>query len=261
MTRLKGKAKAKANKKQKNKFKNDFFVRRKNFLAEILKYDNPILEVECEVVLLEEKDKVVDIFKKMKQVLNATKNGVGLAASQIGITKRMIVIKPDSDSKNITCMINPEIISNSDEMKYGKEGCLSYPNTYAFIERYTSITIKYLDEEFKEHEKEYKEGDILGIVVQHELEHLEKGHCQIYDWWENPKYMEAKLQEKLNPPKEEKYEVVESGDKKKEDLDDVAEEICDDVESLAEAIVSGEDITVGSIGIEDLKKEEKAEKG
>ena len=220
MTKLKGKAKARYSKKQKNKNKNDFFIRRKRLLAEILKYDNPILEVKCETVLPEEKDKVVDIFKKMKQVLNVTENGVGLAASQIGITKRIIIIKSDSKSKEITCMINPEIISNSDEMKYGKEGCLSYPDTYAFIERYTSITVKYLDEDFKEHEIEYKEGNILGIIVQHEMEHLEEGHCQVHDWWENPEIMEKIVQNKLQPPKEESYDVVESEDLQKEKEND-----------------------------------------
>ena len=242
MTKLKGKAKARYSKKQKNKNKNDFFIRRKRLLAEILKYDNPILEVKCETVLPEEKDKVVDIFKKMKQVLNVTENGVGLAASQIGITKRIIIIKSDSKSKEITCMINPEIISNSDEMKYGKEGCLSYPDTYAFIERYTSITVKYLDEDFKEHEIEYKEGNILGIIVQHEMEHLEEGHCQVHDWWENPKYMEEILQEKLNPSKEEKYDVVESEDLKKEKEETIKKEPNKETKKAIEELEAGEGI-------------------
>ena len=91
MSKPKGKARAKANKKKKNKQKNDFFLRKKRLLGEILKYDDPTLSVECEAVL--EGEDVREAFKKMKQVLNATENGVGLAASQIGITKKINIIK------------------------------------------------------------------------------------------------------------------------------------------------------------------------
>ena len=109
MTKLKGKARVKDNKKRRNKRKNDFFMRRKSLINEIIKYDDPMLSAECEVV--PEGQDVKDTFKKMKHVLNATDNGVGLAASQIGVSKRMVIIKPDSGSNKITYMINPEIVS------------------------------------------------------------------------------------------------------------------------------------------------------
>jgi peptide deformylase len=216
MTKLKGKAKDRLRKKQKNKSKNDFFIRKKNLLSEIRKFNDPILEVECEEASVEDKGLIKETFRKMMSVLNATENGVGLAAPQIGITKRLAIIKPDSKSRDITCMINPEVVKDSGEMKYGREGCLSYPDTYGLVERYTSVTVSYLDKDWKQQEKEYKSGDILGIVVQHELEHLDGGNCQIHDWWENPDIMEKIVQGKMNPPELAPNRVVESEDLKKE---------------------------------------------
>jgi peptide deformylase len=219
MTKLKGKAKARASRKNKNKQKDAFFLRRKMLLGEIKKYDDPALSVKCEIV--PEGEDVKDIFKKMAQVMNAAKNGVGIAASQIGESKKLIVIKSDSDSHQITYMINPEIISKSDQIKLGREGCLSYPETYAFIERFAWVEISYFDQNWKEHTTKYKEGDILGIVAQHEIEHLEYGHCQIYEWWKDPEGKKKELEAKFKKPEEKEeqssgYEIVESEDYKRE---------------------------------------------
>ena len=216
MSKLKGKARANANRKKKNKQKNDFYLRRKKLLGEIRKYDDPILAVECEIV--PEGHDVKDIFKKMNQVLNSTDNGVGLAASQIGETKKLVIVKSDSDSRDIICMINPEIISTSSKKKFGKEGCLSYPNIYAFIERFTEVEVSYHDENWKKHTVDYKDGNILGIIVQHELEHLSEGHCGVYDWWKDPEGKKKELEERFKPQEESTggYEVEESEDLKRE---------------------------------------------
>lgn len=216
MSKLKGKAKARASKIKKNKQKSDFFLRRKKLIGEIRKYDDPILFAPCETI--SEEENVKDIFKKMKQVLNVTDNGVGLAASQIGVAKKMVIIKSGPDSHDITCMINPEIESTSVKKKFGREGCLSYPKTFAFIERFTWIEISYYDTDWKKHTIEYDEGNILGIVVQHELEHLSDGHCQIYEWWKDPEGKKQELEEKLKPQEEKStggYEIEESEDLKK----------------------------------------------
>lgn len=223
MTRLKGKARVKASKKKRNKQKNDFFLRRKHILEEIRKYDDPRLAAKCEVV--PEGQDVKDIFKKMKQVLNATENGVGLAASQIGIVKNMIIVKSDPKSRDITCMINPEIESTSRDMKFGREMCLSYPQTVGMIERFTSVEVSYCDADWNKHTVEYKEGNILGIVFQHEMEHLEEGHCQIYEWWKDPEGKKKELEERFKPKEEDTdSEVVESEDLKKE-KEKITEEI------------------------------------
>ena len=214
MTKLTGKAKDKANKKKRNKQKSDFFLRRKKLIEEIRKYDDPILFVKCDEVI--EGEDVKSIFKKMVQVLNASKYGVGLASSQIGVTKKIVIIKSSTDSNVITCMINPEIESTSGKKKFGREMCLSYPNISGFIERYTSIEVSYYNENWKKHTVEYEEGNILGIIVQHELDHISQGYCEIHEWWKDPEGMKKKLEERLKKPEEKKskYEVVESEDLK-----------------------------------------------
>jgi len=243
MSKLKGKARVKANKKNKNKQKNDFYLRKKRLLGDIRKYDDPILAIECDIV--PEGQDVKDIFKKMRYVLNATDNGVGLAASQIGETKRLVIIKPDSDSHDIIYMINPEIISTSGKKKFGKEGCLSYPNTYAFIERFTEVEISYHDENWKEHIIEYEEGNILGIIIQHELEHI-LGHCKIYEWWKDPEGKQKELEERFKKTEEKKskYEVVESEDLKRE-----REESNDEAIETFKKIDDGQDIKA----VDDIK--------
>ncbi len=236
MTRSKGKARAKASKRQRNKQKNDNFLRKKYLIKEIRKYDEFPLDEECTEVF--QGEDVKDIFKKMKYSLNATNNGVGLASNQIGITKRMIIIKPDSDSNDITYMINPEIESTSGKMRYGREGCLSYPEIYGMIERYTSIEVTYHDENWKKHTVEYKEGNILGVIVQHELDHLSDGHCPIYDWWKDPEGKQKELEEKFKLQEEQKqeeeqtegYEIEESEDLQKEKSEIEVEIIKDPLE-------------------------------
>ena len=226
MTRAKGKARARANKKKRNVQKSNNFLRKKSLLSEIRKWDDPILEAECEVV--PDGEDVKSIFKKMKYVLNASDNGVGLASSQIGIAKRIVIIKPNVNSSKITCMVNPEIISHSEKMKFGRESCLSYPGISGIIERYVWVEIKYYDEEWKEHIKKYEEMN--ARIVSHEIDHI-LGKCQVYDWWKNPEEKQKELEERFREQEEVEeeqeggYEVVESEDLKKEKADVPIEDI------------------------------------
>jgi len=217
MSKPKGKARAKANRKAKNKQKNDYFVRKKYLIESIRKYDDFVLYEESKEV--PHGEDVKGTFKKMRQVLNATKNGVGLASNQIGITKKMVIIKPDSDSDDITYMINPVIESTSKKKKYGKEMCLSYPGVSGMIEKYTSVEVSYYDQDWKKHTVEYGEGNFLGIIFQHEFEHISlKGHCQVWEWWKDPEGKQKELEEKFKPEEEQNSnnDVVESEDLKKE---------------------------------------------
>jgi peptide deformylase len=226
MTKLKGKKKAKARRKKIQNKQMSKTAYRTKMLSMLLKYDNEILSQECKTVPKHNSD-VLETIAKMKKVLGFTDNGVGLAASQIGILERVIVIRPDSRKYEIKAMINPEIIEHSEHKKYGIEGCLSYPKIYSPIERYTSITVKYFDENWKEHIVEYKEGEIEGIIFQHELEHLSEGDCQIHDWWKDPEGMKAKLQEVFEAKKEEStggYDVEESEDLQKENEEEPTQE-------------------------------------
>ncbi|HLP04008.1 MAG TPA: peptide deformylase [Paludibacter sp.] len=106
--------------------------------------------------------------------------GVGLAAPQVGLAIRLLVIDlapfkeedPELGSFKVA-MINPEILERSQEELNGEEGCLSIPGVHESVMRAAKIRIKYLDTDFKEHIEEF-EG-YKARVVQHEYDHIE-GH-------------------------------------------------------------------------------------
>ena len=98
--------------------------------------------------------------------------GIGLAAVQVGILKRLIVIdiSKDKEKKNPIFLINPEIISKSKNTSIYEEGCLSLPGHFAEIERPEECQIKYIDYEGKKNEM--KANGLLATCIQHEIDHL-----------------------------------------------------------------------------------------
>ena len=99
--------------------------------------------------------------------------GIGLAAPQIGEMKRIVVMdlaKEDEPADPIV-MINPEILSISDDTVTTEEGCLSIPELYYEVERPAEVTVRYTDLEGQAVEREAKER--FAICVQHELDHLD----------------------------------------------------------------------------------------
>jgi len=98
--------------------------------------------------------------------------GIGLAAVQVGILKRLIVIdiSKDKEKKNPIFLINPEIISKSKNTSIYEEGCLSLPGHFAEIERPEECKIKYIDYDGKK--KEMKANGLLATCIQHEIDHL-----------------------------------------------------------------------------------------
>lgn len=187
MTKLKGKARVKANKKAKNKSKNNFFLRRKNLLSNIIKWDNPILKETCSPV--EPDEDISETIKLMKNILKVSENGLGIAASQIGIPKRLFVTRPNVTSDKITVFVNASIIEESEEREKRGEGCLSYPGIVSVIERPAEITVEYEDEEFKVHSKKFKGLD--ACVVCHEHDHT-LGVCLVGDAWKTEKEEKSK---------------------------------------------------------------------
>ena len=102
--------------------------------------------------------------------------GIGLAAIQIGIAKRIIVIdinrdKDNKSKKNPMYFVNPEIIWKSEEKFIYEEGCLSVPNQFAEIDRPKQCHIKHLD--YNGDLKELKAEGLLATCIQHEIDHLE----------------------------------------------------------------------------------------
>ncbi|MBE1504291.1 peptide deformylase [Rhizobium viscosum] len=98
--------------------------------------------------------------------------GIGLAAIQIGVPRRMLVIdlSKEGEEKQPLVFINPEIVSSSDERSVYEEGCLSIPDYYAEVERPANVTVKYLDREGKEQSVEA--DGLLATCLQHEIDHL-----------------------------------------------------------------------------------------
>ena len=98
--------------------------------------------------------------------------GIGLAAIQVGVPRRMLVIdlSKEGEEKQPLVFINPEIVSSSDDRSVYEEGCLSIPDYYAEVERPAKVTVKYLDREGKEQSVEA--DGLLATCLQHEIDHL-----------------------------------------------------------------------------------------
>jgi peptide deformylase len=98
--------------------------------------------------------------------------GIGLAAPQVGVLRRLIVMDPAKDEapKSPLVMVNPEILDRSEEMRTHEEGCLSIPDFTAEIERPAKTRVSYIDREGKKREADLE--DIWSTLVQHEIDHL-----------------------------------------------------------------------------------------
>jgi peptide deformylase len=137
-------------------------------LLEILHFPDPRLRQKASPVAMvdEEIRSIVDnLFETMYSA-----PGIGLAAVQVNILKRIIVIDISEDKKQPLCLINPEILESHGEEKM-EEGCLSVPGIYEKVKRAKSIKVRYLDREGKTIEKEI--NDLLAVCIQHEMDHLE----------------------------------------------------------------------------------------
>lgn len=122
----------------------------------------PIEQVDAEITRLAD-----DMLETMYDA-----PGIGLAAIQIGVPRRMLVIdisREDEDRKPIV-FINPEILTVSDDVSTYEEGCLSIPDYYAEVERPAALTLAYIDRDGK---KQTLEADgLLATCLQHEIDHL-----------------------------------------------------------------------------------------
>lgn len=115
------------------------------------------------------------IISEMKKALIATRNpkGVGLAATQIGLSLRIFITRP-KETDPIRVFLNPEIIekneSKLDKKSEKLEGCLSVPKIWGEVKRSTSLTLRYMDE--NNEVKEEKFSGFMAIIVQHETDHI-----------------------------------------------------------------------------------------
>jgi peptide deformylase len=96
--------------------------------------------------------------------------GVGLAANQINVQKRLVVIDTSEDKSSPLVLINPEIINKQGEREH-EEGCLSVPEAYEMVTRADTIKVKALNRDGEEFELEADE--LLATCIQHEIDHLD----------------------------------------------------------------------------------------
>ena len=134
----------------------------------ILEYPDPRLRIRAEPVTkfdMELKTLVADLFDTMYSA-----PGIGLAATQCNVHKRLLVCDVGVDSKQPYCLINPEIIRAEGQIN-AEEGCLSVPEFYDFVDRAAVIRVRAFDPDGKPFELD-AEG-MLAVCIQHEMDHLD----------------------------------------------------------------------------------------
>jgi peptide deformylase len=134
----------------------------------ILEYPDPRLRIRAEPVTkfdTELKTFVADLFETMYAA-----PGIGLAATQVNVHKRILVCDVGVDSKQPYCFINPEII-RAEGTTNAEEGCLSVPEFYDYVDRAATIRVRAFDPDGRQFELE-AEG-MLAICIQHEMDHLD----------------------------------------------------------------------------------------
>lgn len=131
----------------------------------IVKIGDPILREKAQTVK-KITPNIIKLLENLKDTLYEA-NGVGLAAPQIGVPKRVVVIDV---GEGLLELINPEIIEYSDETELGVEGCLSIPGAQGEVERYSRVVVKALN---RDGEPITITGEgLLARCLQHEIDHL-----------------------------------------------------------------------------------------
>jgi peptide deformylase len=137
----------------------------------IIKAPDPILKKRCAPVEVVD-DEIRTLMDDMLETMYVAP-GVGLAAPQVSVHKRVIVVdtsRGDTDRSPIR-MADPEIIESSDELAMYDEGCLSFPDQYAEVERPAKVRVRYLD--YNNEVQEIEAEGLLSTCIQHEMDHLD----------------------------------------------------------------------------------------
>ena len=139
-------------------------------IRDIIKLPDPLLKKTSQPV-----ERVDDELRGLVDDMLATMYdapGIGLAAVQIGIPRRLLVvdIAKDDQPKSPMAFINPEIVWSSDDLSEYEEGCLSIPEVFDNIQRPAEVRVSYLDRFGKQHEEVY--DGLMATVLQHEIDHL-----------------------------------------------------------------------------------------
>ncbi len=136
-------------------------------VLDILTAPDPRLKIQAEKV--QDVASVQTLIDDMLDTLYATDNGIGLASTQVGRKEAVVIIDLSEGRDAPLILVNPEVVSGSNKAM-GQEGCLSVPDYYADVERYTSVVVSALDRDGNPITIE--SDDFLAIAMQHEIDHL-----------------------------------------------------------------------------------------
>jgi peptide deformylase len=137
-------------------------------LLPILKYPDPRLRTVAQPVALVDEG-VRRLVDDMLETMYA-EEGVGLAATQVDVHLRVIVMDTSSERNRPVVLVNPQLTARSEELGFSEEGCLSVPAIYERIARHERVTVQALDREGRPFEMQ-AEG-LSAVCVQHEMDHL-----------------------------------------------------------------------------------------
>lgn len=161
-------------------------------LRNIVTVGDPVLTKKCRPVVKFD-DRLAQLIDDMKETMRNA-NGVGLAAPQVGVLRRLVVVDVGDE---IVELVNPEIVSESEEQQTGVEGCLSLPGEYGVVTRPMYVTVRAQDRNGDWYE--YDGEELIARCFCHEIDHLD-GH------------MYTEIAEKMLTPEELEQMVAESDD-------------------------------------------------
>jgi peptide deformylase len=145
------------------------FIRFPMALLPILTYPDPRLHTVAKPVQAVDarvRGLIADMLETMYEA-----NGIGLAATQVDVHERLIVIDVSEERNEPLVLVNPEIVWASEDMQVNDEGCLSVPGIYDGVERSRSIRVRALDGEGQP--RELAADGLLAVCIQHEMDHLQ----------------------------------------------------------------------------------------
>ena len=161
-------------------------------LRNIVTVGDPVLTKKCRPVVKFD-DRLAQLIDDMKETMRNA-NGVGLAAPQVGVLRRLVVVDVGDE---IVELVNPELVSESEEQQTGVEGCLSLPGEYGVVTRPMYVTVRAQDRSGDWYE--YDGEELVARCFCHEIDHLD-GH------------MYTEIAEKMLTPEELEQMVAESDD-------------------------------------------------
>lgn len=137
-------------------------------LLSILRFPDPRLHKVAQPVAAVD-DRVRSLVDDMLETMYAAE-GIGLAATQVDVHERVVVIDTSDQRDRPLVLINPEIVARSDDMSFVDEGCLSVPEVFDRVRRNARVAVRALDRDGREFEREVV--GLTSICIQHEMDHL-----------------------------------------------------------------------------------------